>query len=557
MILKSLNKLLMPALLCATATQAYAAEQKNKPIDPYWNNATVYFMMTDRFANGDKSNDVNYNRKQDGATLRNFMGGDLKGITQKINEGYFNDLGVNVLWMTPLNEQVHGYWDEDWGRSYPFHGYWIKDWTAVDPNWGTEADMKEMIDAAHAKGIRVLADVVLNHTGPKTNIDVQWPDDWVRIDPLCQWQNYEQVVTCNLATSLSDLKTESDKPVALPPFLLKKWREEGREQQELAELDSFFKRTGLPRAPKNYVIKWLTDWVRDHGLDGFRVDTAKHAEEEIWQVLKDESTLALKEWQQKNPNALPTTKDFFMVGEVMNFGVDGHGQTPKGTRLYDFGDKQVDYFDYGFDSLINMGFAQHAKGDIKSMFEVYSKSLNSGELSGVGVMNYLVSHDDEHPFDKARKDSFDAANKLLLAPGMAQIYYGDETARSLTIKDAFGDATWRSFMNWQDLDKPHTKAVLAHWQKLGQFRRAHIAVGTGKHQQLNANPYVFSRVDDKSGDKVVIALDAPKGKKTITVGKVFNNGQQLTDIYSGLKTTVVDGKVNLNSPFSVVLLQAN
>ncbi|MGB1299265.1 MAG: alpha-amylase, partial [Psychrobium sp.] len=104
---------------------------------------------------------------------------------------------------------------------------------------------------------------------------------------------------------------------------------------------------------------------------------------------------------------------------------------------------------------------------------------------------------------------------------------------------------------------PQTKAVLAHWQKLGQFRRAHIAVGTGKHQQLNASPYVFSRVDDKSGDKVVIALDAPKGKKTITVGKVFNNGQQLTDAYTGLKTMVVDGKVDLNSPSSVVLLQAN
>ena len=557
MTLKSINKLLLPALACLASSSVMAADKPNKSIDPYWNNATVYFMMTDRFANGDTSNDVNYNRKQDAATLRNFMGGDLKGITEKINEGYFNDLGVNVLWMTPLNEQVHGYWDEDWGRSYPFHGYWIKDWTAVDPNWGTEADMKAMINAAHAKGIRVLADVVLNHTGPKTNIDVQWPDEWVRIDPLCQWKNYEQVVKCNLATSLSDIKTESDDAVALPPFLLKKWQQEGRVKEELAELDAFFERTKLPRAPKNYIVKWLTDWVRDHGLDGFRVDTAKHAEEEIWQVLKDESVLALKEWQQKNPNALPTTKDFFMVGEVMNFGVDGHGQTPKGTRLYDFGDKQVDYFNYGFDSLINMGFAQHAKGDIKEMFNVYAKSLNSGELSGVGVMNYLVSHDDEHPFDQAREHSFDAANKLLLAPGMAQIYYGDETARNLTIKDALGDATWRSFMNWQDLNKPKTSAVLTHWQKVGQFRRDHMAIGVGEHQELSAKPYVFSRVDKASNDKVVVALDAPKGTKIIPVGKVFKNGQRVVDTYSSQKLTVENGQVRVNSPFAVVLLQAD
>ena len=459
--------------------------------------------------------------------------------------------------MTPLNEQVHGYWDEDWGRSYPFHGYWIKDWTAVDPNWGTEADMKAMINAAHAKGIRVLADVVLNHTGPKTNIDVQWPDDWVRIDPLCQWKNYEQVVKCNLATSLSDIKTESDDAVVLPPFLLKKWQQEGRVEEELAELDAFFERTKLPRAPKNYIVKWLTDWVRDHGLDGFRVDTAKHAEEEIWQVLKDESVLALKEWQQKNPNVLPTTKDFFMVGEVMNFGVNGHSQNPKGTRLYDFGDKQVDYFNYGFDSLINMGFAQHAKGDIKAMFNVYSKALNEGELNGVGVMNYLVSHDDEHPFDQARKHSFDAANKLLLAPGMAQIYYGDETARDLTIKDALGDATWRSFMNWQDLDKPATKAVLTHWQKVGQFRRDHMAIGVGVHQELNAKPYVFSRVDKASNDSVVVALDAPQGKKAIPVGKVFKEGQSVRDTYSDQTVTIKNGSAMLNSPFTVVLLQAD
>ncbi len=555
MILKSIHKLLLPALACVVTSQAMAADKVTKPIDPYWNNATVYFMMTDRFANGDKSNDVNYGRKNDAAMLRNFMGGDLKGITQKINEGYFNKLGVNVLWMTPLNEQVHGYWDEDWGRSYPFHGYWIKDWTAVDPNWGTEADMKAMINAAHAKGIRVLADVVLNHTGPKTNIDVQWPDEWVRIDPLCQWKNYEQVVKCNLATSLSDIKTESDDAVALPPFLLKKWQQEGRVKEELAELDAFFERTKLPRAPKNYIVKWLTDWVRDHGLDGFRVDTAKHAEEEIWQVLKDESVLALKEWQQKNPNVLPTTKDFFMVGEVMNFGVDGHGQTPKGTRLYDFGDKQVDYFNYGFDSLINMGFAQHAKGDIKEMFNVYAKSLNSGELSGVGVMNYLVSHDDEHPFDQAREHSFDAANKLLLAPGMAQIYYGDETARNLTIKDALGDATWRSFMNWQELNKPKTSAVLTHWQKVGQFRRDHMAIGVGEHQELSAKPYVFSRVDKASNDKVVVALDAPTGKKTIVVGKVFKDGQKLFDAYSKQSVKVNSNKVVIDSPYSTVLLE--
>ena len=258
-------------------------------IDPFWNNAVVYFMMTDRFANGDKSNDHAFDRKKDAAVLRNFMGGDIKGVTNKINDGYFKALGVDVLWMTPLNEQIHGFWDEDWGRSYPFHGYWIKDWTNVDPNFGTEADMKNMISAAHAKGIRVLADVVINHTGPETNADVAWPNNWVRTSPACQWNSYEHNVKCALATSIPDVLTESDEAVELPEFLLEKWRLEGRLEQELAELDDFFERTKLSRAPKNYIVKWLTDWVREYGIDGFRVDTAKHVEAGIWQVLKTEA----------------------------------------------------------------------------------------------------------------------------------------------------------------------------------------------------------------------------------------------------------------------------
>ena len=87
-----------------------------------WENATVYFMLTDRFNNGDPSNDTPLGRKQDGGLLRSFMGGDIKGITLKIEEGYFNDLGVNAIWITPPVEQVHGYTDEGWGKTYAYHG---------------------------------------------------------------------------------------------------------------------------------------------------------------------------------------------------------------------------------------------------------------------------------------------------------------------------------------------------------------------------------------------------------------------------------------------------
>jgi alpha-amylase len=73
-----------------------------------WEAANVYFLLTDRFNNADPSNDVNFERTEETAVLRGFEGGDLKGITQKINEGYFTDLGINAIWMTPVVEQIHG-----------------------------------------------------------------------------------------------------------------------------------------------------------------------------------------------------------------------------------------------------------------------------------------------------------------------------------------------------------------------------------------------------------------------------------------------------------------
>lgn len=543
-------------LLMAAPSFAAKPDGKQKAIDPFWNNAIVYFMLTDRFANGDTANDNNFDRAQDGAVLRSFMGGDIKGITQKIRSGYFTALGVEVLWMTPVVEQIHGYWDEDWGRSYPFHGYWPKDWTSVDPNFGTETDLKEMIATAHAYGIRVLADVIINHTGPKTKVDVAWPQDWIRTEPTCEWHSYIHNVTCALAPSLTDVRTESNKPVALPEFLLEKWRNEGREKQELAELDAFFERTNLPRAPKNYIVKWLTDWVREYGIDGFRVDTAKHVEAEIWQVLKVEASTAFNEWKAKNPNALSDEKDFFMIGEVMHFGVNGFKNTPAGTRNYDYGDKQVDFFNYGFDSLINMGFATHASDSMETIFSTYSKELHQGPLQGVGILNYVVSHDDPEPHDKEHTKPYETALKLMLAPGAVQIYYGDELARNLIVEGAVGDATWRSFMNWQDIATAETQLLLQHWQKLGTFRKHHMAVGAGIHKMRSEKPYIFSRVlhDATHADKVLVGIELNKGEKVLPTYSVFNNGVVVKDYYSNTLVTVEGGKVVLNTPYEIVLL---
>ncbi|MBU2904795.1 alpha-amylase [Arenibacter algicola] len=525
--------------------------QKGELKSPFfWNAANIYFLLTDRFNNGDTLNDINLNRTKETAVLRGFMGGDIQGITQKINDGYFTDLGINAIWFSPIVEQIHGTVDEGTGSTYGYHGYWAKDWTALDPNFGTKKELEILVKTAHKNGIRILMDIVLNHTGPVTDMDPVWPKEWVRTEPVCEFTDYESTTTCTLVKNLPDIITESDTAVELPDALLAKWKEEGRLSNELDELQVFFDRTKYPRAPRFYIIKWLTDYVNDLGIDGFRVDTAKHVDEKTWQELYSEASYAFNTWKRKHPEEVLDNNPFFMVGEVYGYGISSG-------REYDFGDKKVDYFGNGFQSLINFELKDDANRGYEAIFSKYSDLLFT-ELEGKSVVNYLASHDDNNPFDKERKNPYHAANVLLLTPGASQIYYGDESIRSLTIEGAQGDATLRSFMNWRELDSiPLNKKILGYWQKLGKFRNDHPAIGAGRHQRLSKSPYVFGRtfINGEFKDKVVVGLKLPKGKKSLWVKGFFGDGTKLHDAFSKTMVTVENGKVFLDNDFEIALLE--
>ncbi|WP_394750649.1 alpha-amylase family glycosyl hydrolase [Spongiimicrobium salis] len=515
-----------------------------------WEGANIYFLLTDRFHNGNPENDVNFDRNSPTAPLRGFMGGDIAGITQKIEAGYFTDLGINAIWFTPVVEQIHGSTDEGTGNTYGYHGYWTKDWTALDPNFGTDADLENLVKTAHKNGIRILMDVVLNHTGPVTDSDPVWPKEWVRTSPTCEFTTYENTTRCTLVANLPDIYTESEDAVKLPDHLLAKWKEEGRLSQELDELQLFFERTGYPRAPKYYIIKWLTDYVHKLGIDGFRVDTVKHADEAAWAELYKEASHAFENWKKIHPKEVMDNLPFYMVGEVYNYGISGG-------RAFDFGDKKVDFYDYGFKSLINFELKYDAEQDYERIFKKYNTLLHT-KLKGKSTLNYLSSHDDGAPFDQNRERPYHAANVLLLTPGASQVYYGDETSRDLTIEGTAGDATLRSYMNWDELDSlPAVQKVLAHWQKLGTFRKNHPAVGAGKHKRLTKKPYVFSRTysNGEFRDKVVIGLNLPKGKKALKVKGFFGDGTILYDTYSKTEVVVKNGQVILDNEYDIALLE--
>lgn len=546
-----MKKLLLLFVLLIFIGCSSKKEVSKTPAPFVWESANLYFLLIDRFNNGNSENDQIIPRNEETGVLRNFMGGDIKGITQKIEEGYFTDLGINAIWMTPVVEQIHGAVNEGTGNTYGFHGYWTKDWTAIDPSYGTREDLKELVEKAHAKGIRIVLDAVINHTGPVTELDPVWPESWVRTGPKCKYDTYQNYIDCTLVENLPDIKTESNEAVELPPALMEKWKKEGRYEEEIAELDAFFKRTGYPRAPKYYIMKWLADYITDFGIDGYRVDTVKHTTEDVWADFSKVCQETFTQFKKDNPTKVLDNNNFFLIGEVYNYGINGK-------QIFDFGDKKVNYFENGFNSLINFDFKGDANKPYEEVFANYSKTLQN-DFKGLSVMNYVTSHDDGSPFDKKREKSFEAGTKLLLTPGIAQVYYGDESARPLDIQGTEGDATLRSFMNWDDIKaNEKTKAVLSHYQKLGNFRSNHPAIGAGVHQKISDAPfYTFSRTFTKGDytDYVIVGLDLPNGKKTINVSSVFNDGETLTDVYSDSKVTVKDGEVSIDSPFGIVLLE--
>lgn len=512
-----------------------------------WENANMYFLLTDRFKNGDPSNDHSYGRKEDGAPLRSFMGGDIRGVIQKLDEGYFQELGVNAIWMTPVFQQVKASVDEGHGHQYAFHGYWISDWTTLDPNFGSIEDLKELIAKAHAQGIRIVFDVVVNHTGPVTDQDPKYEDSWVRTSPQCTYSSYASTITCTLVENLPDIRTESDAEVELPQYLVDKWKAEGRYEQEVAELDAFFEATGHPRAPRFYIMKWITDYIRELGIDGLRVDTVKHVEETVWKELYLLALQALRDWKAANPADKLDDLDLYYLGEVYNYAIYDKEFTMDG------GAEKIDYYAQGFNSLINFAFKGEVEKDPEEVFSTYSNILSSPEWDGLTTLHYIASHDDGAILDRSRANIRKFATMLMLVPGGAQIYYGDELGRKLEYEGATGDATLRTPMPWDELaSDTEMQATLAHWQKLGKFRRDHPSIGAGLHEMIQAAPYTFKRtLSGTVNDQVVVTMASTA---EVNVAGVFADGQQVTDYYSGAKGTVENGKVTFDreSPLRLV-----
>ena len=497
-----------------------------------WRDVTVYNAIVDRFENGDTANDGSYGRHKDGQLeVGTWHGGDWKGVTSKLD--YLADLGVTALWISPIVEQVHGWVQGGSGdfKHYGYHGYYALDFTRLDQSFGTEDDLRALVDGAHQRGIRVLVDMVMNHPGYATGADLLSYLPSVFADGTgAAFQAYEQTATShfnewnNLVNYSSTHWVDWWSPkwirASFPGFpapgnddltrqitFLPDFVTEGT---QAAGVPVFFAQKGVTgvveeagATVRQYLVSWHADWVRRFGIDGFRCDTAKNVELGSWRALKDGATSALADWKAHNPSKKLDDAPFWMTGEVF-----GHGVA-----------KDTYYSDGGFDSLINFSFQApltqillrganltDAADSIETLYAGIATAL--GGDASFGVLSYASSHDTHLTFTAIGNDpgkQRQAGTVLLLAPGGVEIFYGDESGR--LVGPAASDAVQgtRSDMNWTTTDA----SILEHWKKLGAFRKKHAAIGGGSHQKLDspAGSYAFART--LGDDSVVVILAAP------------------------------------------------
>ena len=275
----------------------------------------VYFVLPDRFANGDTANDLGgYPDKRlvsgfDPEHKGFYHGGDLAGLTSKLD--YLEDMGITAIWFAPIftNKPVQG---QQGNESSGYHGYWVTDFTSIDPHFGTNEEFKAFVDAAHARGMKVYMDIITNHTADviryaegdatgyayrsradfpysrKLGPDGEAINDGFLGDEVQTEENFARLTDPDYA--YTPVVPDAEKDAKIPAWLNDPiyyhnrgdttFSGESSRYGDFAGLDDLF--TAHPR-----VLAGMTEiygnWIKQFGIDGFRIDTARHVNPEFWQ----------------------------------------------------------------------------------------------------------------------------------------------------------------------------------------------------------------------------------------------------------------------------------
>lgn len=511
-----------------------------------------YFVMPDRFANGDTSNDrggLTGSRLATGydPTDKGFyQGGDLKGLTGKLD--YIKKLGTTAIWMAPIfkNQPVQG---EGGNASAGYHGYWITDFTQVDPHFGTNKDLATLISKAHAKGMKVFFDVITNHTADVVDYEGKSYDylskgafPYLTKDgkPFDDADYADGKKTFPAVTTASFPKTPTvpaDKAnVKVPSWLNdptmyhnrgdSTYAGENATYGDFSGLDDLW--TERPEVVSG-MEKIYEKWVRDFGVDGFRIDTVKHVDMEFW----TQWATALDRYAAERGR-----KNFFMFGEV--YSADTSITSPYVTqgRLdatldFPFQDAARSYASQG-------GSAKKLASVFGDDYKYTTDKANAYEQvtflgnHDMGRIGYFLNQDNPKATDAELVKKDELANALMfLSRGNPVVYYGDEQG----FTGAGGDKDARQTMfaskvadyldddelgtdrthasDAYDTSAPLYKEIAA----LSKLRKDNPALADGvqteRYAADGAGIYAFSRTGG-NGTEYLVALNNAGEAKTAT-----------------------------------------
>lgn len=455
-------------------------ENKN---DFDWDESVVYFMVTDRFFDGNESNNTASGADTYGDNPGLYHGGDFSGVTAKLD--YLQDLGVNTIWITPIVENVKGVavtdeGSEDVPYNAAYHGYWASDFTKLNPTLGTTEEFETMISEAHKRGMRIMVDIVVNHAGYGTE--------------------------STFADMLRDKSvSEGD---------IKSWQ---------SGLPDFATENADVRAK---LVEWQTSWMKDYGVDYFRVDTVKHVDSTTWAALKNSTT-------EVNPS-------FKMIGEYYGAGYASNGST-LGTGQMD-ADLDFDFNDQA------TSFVSGNISSVESFLSSRNTALNNAYMTG----QFLSSHDEDgfkaslmngkgYTEDEATSAALVAATLQLTAKGIPVIYYGEEVGLS-------GLNNYPYQTNRYDMDfslATEDNVTYQHYKNLLSIRNAYTDVfARGSRKVVASSDEEGYDVVSRSygGTTLYVGMNIKDTAKEVKVPVNANAGNTVVNLYDGKTYTVSSDK---------------
>lgn len=475
----------------AYETTATVKVVANTSSTPKWDESIIYFLLTDRFYDGSTEN----NTGVDKSLREDYHGGDFAGLIQKLD--YIDSLGVNTIWITPVVDNIDSFYSDEIKQNVGgYAGYWACDFTKLDEHLGTTEEFDKLLDEAHARGIKVMLDIVVNHAGYDKKGNGEWSD--------------------------------SDNPFK---GMIRPKAEAGSDSvtQWLSELPDFMTEK---QEVRSRLVEWQKAWAthttaKGNSVDYFRVDTVKHVDHETWSQLK--TAIA-----EENPG-------FKMIGEY-------YGASCINTGDY-LADGQMDaLLDFDFKSIAK----QFVEGNIESA-ENSLESRNASISNAITMGQFLSSHDETGFLVNAGDDTSKmkvAAALELTAKGIPIIYYGEEI--NLTGDTTYGsDANNRYDMQFDNLSADQA-AMLDHYKKLIAARNEKMSVfAKGNRTKVmggNADGYlVFKR--SYGSDFAYVGLNTTTEAKQVSV-PVDAGVASVKDLYSGKTYAVNGGVVNITIPAS-------